>query len=261
MQLLEAFKLNEEGYALIQKFISRRVELDIEDERQELEALTTKQLEISQKSGFFNSINKLHKDHATSKADERIRHKVAWKDNWDAHHISSLNSELRSYSIHDLIHKHIGTVIGRVQLYLILQEVVHTPIYYAQDSSKAVGDERNFEKTINSFSQLCGLNNIGFKIFEDTKAFFKEIKRELSHLPEEAVALNVAKVTNFINHLKSNDNPDRSSTGHSLAEAQTLFLEFKRTAEHEIVFNNASKNKKEDLSLLDILNDGLKRII
>lgn len=182
MEIAETFKLNDEGYALLQKFILRRIEIDLEIEKDEFETLRNKQLEASKKSGFFNSIYKFHKDQSISKVEERIRKKTAWKEQWVTENKNLFSSNLESYSIQELIIRHTQTVIGRVQLFLILQEVVHTPIYVSENSKEKVGDEKHFEKTILEFSHLCNLNNCGQKIIDDTKSFFKDINKEGSNI-------------------------------------------------------------------------------
>lgn len=287
MQLAEAFKLNEDGYALIQRLVSRRMELDLEEERAELGVILAKQKVIEHKSGFFNSINKYQKEHSAARLQERVVKKETWRQRWDRQNIDTLPSALQHCPIEELIDKHRDTVTGRVQLYLILQEVVHTPIYYALDDFEEAGEEERFERHIEEFSQLCALKGITNTIHRETKAYFKEIHRDsanilkldvggsgilsaiaggasgklLSELPQEAIALNVVKVVNLINYLNSNDNPDRASTDDILAEARTLFLDFKVAAERKVVFEAMHKSEKESMQLLDILDVGLRRIV
>jgi hypothetical protein len=348
MQLSEPFKLNDEGYALLQKFILLRIEKDINCEKNVLEVLLNKKQQTMIKSGFFNTINRFHKEQSVNNIEDRIRKKEDWKDKWTVQNISIIKDSLIHIHVHDLINRFKETVTGRIQLFLILQEVVHTPIYNALDSLESAGDEKNFEETIIEISNLCGLNNIGKKIIEDTNTFFKDIKREntnilkwglygfigisavaaiiampviapaigglmglsgaaatasglaflgggsvaagglgmaggmtvlvggsgilgaiaggaagklISQLPQEAIALNVVKVVNLINFLKSKDNPDYQNTDDILSTARSLFLEFKQVSEKELVLNGIHKDKKDSVKFLDILNVGLKRIL
>lgn len=182
MQLSNIFILDEEGYALILKLIQRRIEKDILSERRELEQIQIKQKQISQKSGFLNSLNKYHKDHSSTKVYVRVTKKVFWQERWEQKNIKALSSSLRNMKAEEIIRQYHGSSEGKTKLFLILQEVIHTPIFHSFDDVDNAGEERDFNKSINELSGLCGLGLHGTKIIEDTEKFFKDIKNENTNM-------------------------------------------------------------------------------
>jgi hypothetical protein len=176
MQLTDTFILNEDGYALILKLIQRRIQMDILSDRTELEQLQAKQNQISQKSGFFNSLNTMHKDQASSKIYTRLIKKVNWQEKWEIKYINPLSASLQNIDVEGIIKRYKDSVEGRAKLFLVLQEVVHTPIYQVFDNVEAAGEEKDFKKSINELSNLCYLGQQGNRIFDNTEKFFKDIK-------------------------------------------------------------------------------------
>lgn len=98
-------------------------------------------------------------------------------DKWYDQNLPSSSSNIIC-SIDDLINNFKNSEIGKAQLFLILQEIVHTPIYYAHDSLEAAGKEVDFEGTINDISKRMGLNDLGLQIIKNTKSFYKDVKKE-----------------------------------------------------------------------------------
>lgn len=178
MNLPQTFTLNEEGYTLIQKLILFRIEEDLSYEHHTLRLIEEKQHNIAQKSGFVHSLNKAHKSHAATKAIERIRKKEEWKACWEAKYLLLLPEMLRNAPTEKLISQYNETTSGRIQLFLIMQEVIHTPIYNDMDHFKNVGEETYFEAHIDKISLMCGFGPWGKKIYKNTEKFFKDIKDE-----------------------------------------------------------------------------------
>lgn len=178
MKLPQTFILNEDGYTLIQKLVQFRMDEDLAYEYHGLRVIEEKQQNIAQKNGILHSLNKAHKNHAASKMLERIRKKEEWKAYWEAKNLIPLPEILRDAAIEQLINDFNATVEGRIQLFLIMQEVIHTPIYYDMDHFKDAGEETNFEAHIDKISHLCGFGPWGKKIYKDTEKFFKDIKDE-----------------------------------------------------------------------------------
>ncbi|WP_054956278.1 hypothetical protein [Paenibacillus dakarensis] len=178
MNLPQTFTLNEEGYTLIQKLVLFRIEEDLSYEQHTLRLIEEKQQHIAQKNGFIHSLNKAHKDHAAAKVMERIRRKEEWKAYWEAKYLLVLPESLRNTSTEMLISQYSETANGRVQLFLIMQEVIHTPIYYDMDHFKNVGEEAHFEAHIDKISLMCGFGPWGKKIYKNTEKFFIDIKDE-----------------------------------------------------------------------------------
>lgn len=178
MNLPQAFTLNEEGYTLIQKLVQFRMVEDLAYEYHELRVIEEKQRNISQKSGILHSLNKAHKNHAASKALERIRKKEEWKTYWEAKNLLPLPEFLRDAEIEPFIHELSASIEGRVQLFLIMQEVIHTPIYYDMDHFKHAGEESDFEAHIDKISHMCEFGPWGVEVHKNTEKFFKDIKDE-----------------------------------------------------------------------------------
>lgn len=178
MNLPQTFTLNEEGYSLIQKLVLFRIDEDLSYEHHSLRIIEEKQRNVAQKSGLIHSLNKAHKNHAAAKVMERIRKKEEWKAYWEAKNLLPLPETLRSISIEQLIRQFNETTDGRIQLFLIMQEVIHTPIYYDMDHFTNTGEETNFEAHIDKISFMCGFGSWGKKIFKNTEKFFKDIKDE-----------------------------------------------------------------------------------
>lgn len=178
MSLPQTFTLNEDGYTLIQKLVQFRMDEDLAYEYHELRVIEEKQRNIAQKNGILHTLNKAHKNHAASKVSERIRKKEEWKAYWEAKNLIPLPEILRDAAIEQLINEFNATAEGRVQLYLIMQEVIHTPIYYDIDHFKQAGEESNFEAHIDKISHMCGFGPWGMKIYKNTEKFFKDIKDE-----------------------------------------------------------------------------------
>ncbi|WP_422660039.1 interferon alpha-inducible IFI6/IFI27 family protein [Paenibacillus sp. EC2-1] len=184
MNLLQTFTLNEEGYTLIQKLVLFRIEEDLSYEHHTLRLIEEKQQSIAQKSGFIHSLNKAHKDHAASKVMERIRKKEEWKAYWEAKYLLVLPENLRNTPIDRLISQCNETSDGRVQLFLIMQEVIHTPIYCDMEPFSNALEETYFEAHIDKISLMCGFGPWGKKIYKNTEKFFKDIKDEGGKLPK-----------------------------------------------------------------------------
>ena len=124
IQLSEIFKLDEDGYALIQKLIYFRLEEELQFDNQALKLLNTKQNVVVQQSGFFNSINKSRISHTTQNLSDRIDRKKAWMSDWKSKNLSSLSNALQQVSVEELANRFKDGRDGRSKLFLILQEVV-----------------------------------------------------------------------------------------------------------------------------------------
>lgn len=178
MNLPQTFTLNEEGYTLIQKLVLFRINEDVSYEYHNLRIIEEKQRNIAQKNGILHTLNKAHKNHAASKVMERIRKKEEWKAYWEAKNMFPLPETLRNAAVEQLISQFNETTDGRVQLFLIMQEVIHTPVYYDMDHFKSTGEETNYEAHIDKISLMCGFGPWGKKIYNNTEKFFKDIKDE-----------------------------------------------------------------------------------
>ena len=178
MNLAQTFTLNEKGYTLIQKLVLFRIDEDLSYEYHNLRIIEEKQRNIAQKNDILHTLNRTHKNLAASKVMERIRKKEEWKAYWEAKNMSPLPETLKNAALEQLISQFNETTDGRVQLFLIMQEVIHTPVYYDMDHFKNTGEETNYEAHIDKISLMCGFGPWGKNIYNNTEKFFKDIKDE-----------------------------------------------------------------------------------
>ncbi|QAY66573.1 hypothetical protein [Paenibacillus protaetiae] len=187
MRAANVFLLDEEGLALLLKLIYRRMEMDITSEHQELIQLQAKQNELSQKSGLFNSLNKMHKDQAFSKVQERLLRKQAWRDSWSFRYMEPMSESLKPKSAEDLIVEYLRTPEEQAQLFLIVQEAILTPLYQPFDKIEGAGEEKDPKESVEEISRICGLEKHGKKIVEGTADLLKEMKLDGSSLLEKGI--------------------------------------------------------------------------
>lgn len=178
MNLPRTFMLNEEGYALIQKLVQLRMDEDLAFEYHGLRTIEERQRKFQPNGGMVQTLSKPPKNHAAAKAAERIRKKEAQKTCWAAQHLSSLPPSLKNMPVELLIKRFNESSLGRVQLFLIMQEVMHTPVYEDTVHFIEALEENNHWEHADVVSRLCGFGPWGRIIQKNTDTFFKEIRDE-----------------------------------------------------------------------------------
>lgn len=339
MNLPQAFAVDEEGYALMHKLVQIRMDEILALEHVRLNALDSRQRSHSGRTVKLHPLNQAHRGHAASKAADEIRRKQEWKASWEKQTLRALSPSQRKVSAEQLIQQFSRTSLARTQLFMIMQEAIHTPIFCdshpGEDAAETVT-----AAPADAVSQRCGFGSWGSRIYRSTETFFKEIRdeggtllnwgnaglarlgplaaelstpvviprgkadvsaglaisgcgtevpagcavaervtvlvggshlleavgsgsaaKQLAQIPQEAVALNVVKIINLIQYLKSDDNRDPAGTRGTLQQAQELFLRFKHRTETEMALNGLYSSRKDRMQMSHILNRAFRQII
>ncbi|WP_152669104.1 hypothetical protein [Paenibacillus sp. DMB20] len=178
MNLPRTFVLNEEGYALIQKLVQLRMDEDLAFEYHGLRTIEEKHRNMPLSTGMVQTLSRAPKNHAAAKAAERIRKKEARKTCWADKNLSPLPPSLKNMPVEPLIKRFNESSHGRIQLFLIMQEVMHTPVYEDAVRFQDAVEETNHSEHADTISQICGFGSWGRNIQKNTETFFKEIRDE-----------------------------------------------------------------------------------
>lgn len=339
MKMPQAFTVDEEGYALMHKLVQTRMNESLAQEQARLNALESRQRKHSGRTGKIHPLNQAHRGHSAAKAAAEIRRKQEWKATWEKEILGTLPPSLRKISAEQLIQQFSRTSLARIQLFMIMQEAIHMPIFCGLHPDEEIAEAFS-AGSAEAVSQCCGFGSWGSRIYRSTETFFKEIRdeggtllnwgnaglaqlgplaaelsgpaviptghtdvsaglaisgcgtevpagcavaervtvlvggshllgavgsgsaaKQLGQIPQEAVALNVVKIINLIQYLKSDDNRDPAGTRGTLQQAQELFLRFKHRTETEMALNGLYTSKKDRMQMSHILNRAFRQII
>lgn len=177
MNLPQAFTVDEEGYALMHKLIQIRIDESLELEYARLNALESRQRSHSGRTGKIHPLNEAHRSHAAAKAADEIHRKQEWKTSWEKQILKKFPPSLIKLSAEQLIQQFSRTSFTRVQLFMIMQDAIHTPIFCDPHPDEEVAEAFSAEPA-EAVSQRCGFGSWGGWIYKSTETFFKEIRDE-----------------------------------------------------------------------------------
>lgn len=175
--LINYLTIDEYGYAIIIRLIDTRYRLDISLTRNQCMELPPS-TDIS--TGFFADIKRSYIEGKREKLERILKEKETYYENWSQKSWVYLESILPTNQIEKLKTDDIQLLVSQFQqrdkttIYLILQEVVLTPLYIGkseQEHLKEINRDYGFEVC----SRLCGLpGNMGKIIIKRTDKLFKE---------------------------------------------------------------------------------------
>lgn len=176
-QLIDYLTIDEYGYAIIIRLIETRYRLDISATRNQCTELPPSTVGSS---GFFADIKRSYIENKKGKLDNNLKEKEIFFLKWLQKSWIDLENNLPRNQVESFKTDDIQLLVRKFQqrdeakIYLILQEVVLTPLYrgeYEREKLKEINREHGFEVC----SRLCGLpDNMGNTIIKRTDKLFKE---------------------------------------------------------------------------------------
>lgn len=263
------------GYVYILKLIEKRVNIDIENDENRMKEIKKNYFKI-QDTEFLYGIKKEMKLKSYKKIKGMIKLKETWLEHWKNEVYSGEIEGFREIEIIKIRNMYWEKCKDE-KMFLILQEVLLSPIYYKINSCGYYNlKENTLKKSAEILSRYLNLEEeTGMNILNKTKKMIREasgkvkgeIKMNLVRLEEELedksvelrndrirsekLLLLMVKSLNYIKYLKKIESLDKVD---SLKEK---FWEFKKDYEREVLFEKIEWNKEKQ----EIINFSYNKMI
>lgn len=276
---VENFILNKLGYSYTLKLIEKRINIDIEDSRRNLEVAKENYLKI-EKNNFLDNIKREYSLNEYTKLKEEIEDKIEWKELWKNEIYIDELQEYRNIDIIE-IRNNYWEESKNEKLFLILQEAILTPIYYKLKKGPFKKlKENNIKRSSEILSRYLNLKEgVGINILNKTRKGIKEGNRYLNRginytlmknkiktekilgnslvgksidkIKDETLLLFMIKVLNYIKYLKAEEEIEK------IYEFKKGFLDFKILYERNAMFKKIKWNENK----IEIINFAYIKLI
>ncbi|WP_297631914.1 hypothetical protein [uncultured Clostridium sp.] len=269
------FTVEKIGYVYILKLIEKRVNIDIENDENRMKEIKKNYFKI-QDTEFLYGIKKEMKLKSYKKNKEMIKLKEAWLKDWGNEvYIGEIEGfrEMEIIKIRNMYWEKCKDE----KMFLILQEVLLSPIYYKFNNCRYYNlKENTLKKSAEILSRYLNLEEeTGMSILNRTKKMIREasgkvkgkIKKNLVRPEEELKNISVefkidrirnekllllmVKSLNYIKYLKKVENLDKVDI------LKEKFWEFKKDYEREVLFEKIEWNKEKQ----EIINFSYNKMI
>ena len=175
---IDDFKIDSTGYLLILKLIESRIYDDIKRTEVKLEETLVYYSNMSSSDSFFNKMRRNSHSNEISNLNSEISKKKLWLSLW----IKQCLEPIKSSSDLELYNNDISQILSlfkenkdnTFKLYLILEEVILSPIYGEFEGFPKGISERDISKSCELISSYLGFSaDEGKKILNDLDTFIK----------------------------------------------------------------------------------------
>lgn len=171
------FELNGFGMVMIVKLLNHRINIDINNTKQQETQESIELLQIPNE-GVINKGKRLIKENKLSKLRGEYTKKRKWYIEWE----KSMNERIESLGLKDYYSIDLKTLLDKVnendrvgfKKYTILQEVLLFPLYV--ENQEVIATENTLECSSNKISEILGLNKEeGKNIIKSIDKFTKDV--------------------------------------------------------------------------------------